>query len=303
MSLRPTAITATLDGLSFGIGPDADGFSLVVNRWDGWYDSPPSAPQIANRIDADGAYRGPNPRGAKYHQLVCTGHSTSVLTRELLFDKISALLPDKNTVYPLIRNERTRSLFMYVERDGKIQISPSPDGHHLFFAIPLVSKDANKYTANNPVQATGPEAAAGDGMLWNGSAGTTGIEWNGPSSPYPGTVYQTLPGASGAMVLTNSGTQWAPIVFTASATVTGPNIVNLATGQRIVYPGTVVPGGTGLVINTGTGRAELDGQNVTAALSSNQFFQIPPRSSITVLYSATSSSGSTLSAVNANVYL
>jgi hypothetical protein len=303
MSLRPLTITATLDGLSFGTGPDTDGYSLVINKWDGWYDSPPAAPQISNRVDADGAYRGPNPRGAKYQLLTCTGHSVSVITRELLIDKLAALLPDRNAVYPLVRNDRTRTLFMYVERDGKTSITVSPDGHHLFFTIPLVSRDANKYTTNNAGQVTTPAAAAGDGVLWLGTPGNTGVEWNGPASPYPGWVYQTQPGASGAIVLTNSGTQWAPIVFTVTGTVTAPNIVNLATGQRIVYPGTVVPGGSGLVINTGTGRAELDGQNVTAALSPNQMFQVPPKSSITVVYSATSSSGSTLSGVNANVYL
>src|SRR3954447_289154 len=162
MSLRPTLVTATLDGLSFGTGPDSNGFSLVVNEWDGWYDSPPSAPQITDRADTDGAFRGPNPRGAKYQQLVCTGYSTSETNRELLIDKIAALLADRNTVYPLVRNDRTRTLAMYVERDGKIAIKSRPDGHHVYFTIPLVSKDANKYTANNATRTTGVVAAAGD---------------------------------------------------------------------------------------------------------------------------------------------
>lgn len=306
MSIRPTPTTGTLDGLSFGTGVDVDGYSLAVQQWNGWRDSAPGAAQIENKTQDDGAYRGPNYVGAKRMTLVGVGHSTSALKLELLLDKISGILQGSGSTFPLVRNELTRTLTIWVEKDGAIQTRERPDGHHCYFSIPLVAKDPFKYTADNLTQSTQIASAPADGIQWGGggaggAAGSTGIEWNGPAA-ITGLVYQTTSGSGGVIRLTNAGTRKAPIKFEVSGGLaTNPTITRVDTGDVIRW-GSTVPAGSKLNIDTKTGRTTLDGADVGALLTDSDFFFVPRNSSIDVIFSADIGATATLFGTNANVY-
>lgn len=296
-------ITATLDGLSFGTGPDSEGFSLVVNKWGGWYSPPPGSPDIMGRPDSSGSYRGRNLRRAKRMILECTGKSESPFTRELLMDKVAAILTDEDTTYPLTRNEMTRSLTIWVELDSDTIPMAPLGGQHFKFAIPLIASDPYKYSELNPAASTPLPSDATDGILWDGPGpGVTGLQWDGPGPGVTGTIYQTSTGVPGVVRLTNSGTAPAPIEFTITATAVNPQLKVVQTQQTIRLGGTVSTPSV-LNINTKTGRVMLDSVNVTGLLTSNEFFQVPPRSSIDVAFSADpGSSGAILTARNANVF-
>lgn len=297
-----SSITATLDGLSFGTGPDSDGFSLVVNRWGGWYSPPPAAPDIVGRPDASGSYRGRNLRRAKRMLLECTGKSESISTRELLMDKVAAILIDEDTTYPLLRNEMTRSLTMWVELDDTIAMAPLGN-QHFRFAVPLIASDPYKYSEMNQAESTGLPTQPTDGILWDGPGpGVTGIQWDGPGPGVTGLQYQTSVGNSGVIQLTNNGTAEAPIEFTISAVAVNPKIINIQT-QQIIRLGAVIQSPSVVTINTKTGRAMMDSVNVTGLLTNSDFFNVPPKSTIAIAFSADGGSvGSILTARNANVY-
>lgn len=303
MALKTTPTTGTLDGLSFGTGADASGWSLVVNQWDGWDDPSPAPADHEDKPNASGAFRGPNFRKSKPMQLICTGHSESVLTRSELIRKIAAICGDPDTLYPLTRAEPGLSLTIWVELDGMIKINRRPDGKHVVVTIPLKAADGQKYSPDNPASTTGLASPPGDGILWNGTPGNTGIEWNGTGiagAAITGLVWQSSPGSPGVMRLINLGTRSAPIRFTFSATVTDPQIDCVQTGQRIKWIGTV--SGQSLLVDTKTMRATIDGVNVSPLLVNSDRIVVPPNSSIDIAYSAASGSGTQLTGVNANVY-
>lgn len=294
-------ITGSLDGLSFGTGPDTDGFSLVVNRWNGWYDSPPASPDITPRPDANGSYRGRNLRRAKRLTLECTAKSDVADSRELLMDKIVSILADPDTTYPLTRNDITRSLTMWVELDGSVV--PVPLGNqHIKFAIPLVAKDPYKYTDYNSAAETGLPVPATDGVQWSGSGGITGLEWDGPGPAVTGLVYQSSTGASGVVRVFNSGTADAPVELTVSATAVNPKMIVVQTGEILRWGGTV-SGASVLSINTKTGRVSLDGADAAGLMTNSNFFKIPRQSFIDIAFSGDpGSAGAILTVRNSNVF-
>jgi hypothetical protein len=274
---------------------------LVVNKWNGWYDSPPGGADITPRPDAPGSYRGRNLRRAKRFTLECTGRSESPDTRELLIDKIVSILLDPDSTYPLVRNEVTRSLMIWVELDGPVV--PVPLGnYHVRFVIPLAASDPYKYTDYNDAQSTPLPSPPTDGILWDGPAGGTGTQWDGPGPGITGWQYQTTQGVPGILKLTNNGTADAPIEFTISSTAVNPRITNIQT-QQIIRIGTTVGPPSSITINTKTGRVMMDSVDITGLLTNSDFFSVPAKSFVDIAFSADpGSAGSILTARNANVF-
>jgi hypothetical protein len=300
MALKTTPTTGTLDGLSFGTGPDANGWSLVVNVWKNWDSSSPASAQHEDKPTDNGSYRSPNYRRSKTMQLICTGHSEDATKRAALIRKIQAILGDPDTVYPLTRVDTDGlALTTWVELDGEVGVERRPDGRHLYFDIPVKAADGQKYTADNAGQTTSPVSQSTDGIQWMGTGGITGIEWNGPpGSAATGLVWQVNPGNTGTVRLFNSGTRKAPVRLSVDPTAVNPQIDCVQTNQRVRWAGTVT---STLLINTGTGRVTMGGLNVSGDLSDSDFFFVPPGGFIDLVYSVTSGSGQ-LTAVNANVY-
>lgn len=297
-------ITGSLDGLSFGTGPDADGFSIVITRWGGWHSSSPGEPVITNKPNFNGAYRGSNLRRPRRMQLECVGHSQSVETRELFIDRVLGILADKDTTYPLTRNDYTRTLSIWVELDNAaVDVFPARNGRHFVAVIPLVATDPYKYTDFNVAVETGLPTQPDDGVRWNGSSGVaTGVEWDGPGPAVTGWQYQTSVGNSGVVRLFNSGTVPAPIDFTVSAIAVNPQLICIQTGETLRWGGTV-SGTSVLSIKTKTGAVKLDEVDVSGLMTRNDFFKVPPNSFIDIAFSAEpGSAGAIMTARNPNVF-
>lgn len=159
----------------------------------------------------------------------------------------------------------------------------------VLWQISLLAPDPRKYSTTVSVLSTGIATDALGGVLWNGPAGSTGTPWNGPAGS-TGVEWQSGSGTTGTVILTNLGTADAPIQFTITDTVEAvvtPSIVDTSTGRTITYGGTV-SAGTSLAIDTGAGSVLLDGTNRGPLLTRDEWFSIPPESTIEVLFSSPS---------------
>lgn len=283
----------SLDGVSFNTGPNASGFSYLVQSSKGWTDGAPARPELIPRPAANGAYRSSNFSGPKIVELSGIAQAETRASRELLADTLAGLCTDPDTVYSLVRTERTRELALGVERNAGIAVRDLPDGYTVAFNIQVVATDPRKFATL--VKTAGPTAIAQaptDGIYWGGPAGTTGVEWNGPAVPTTGTVWQASSGVSGTMSLSNDGGAETPILFTITAPTTGqlaqPSITDINRGLAITYSGTLVPGDV-MTIDTRTGRTLLNGSAVSALFTRFDSITIPKRSTINVQFSANGS--------------
>jgi hypothetical protein len=279
----------TLDGVSFNTGADARGFSYLVKNAKGWAGSPPARPDLNNRPAGAGAYRASNYDGPRVIELDGIAQCNSRADLELLEDTIAGLCRAPNVLYPLVKKEYGRTLTLNVERNAANDVIPMPDGVTVSFNLFLVAPEPRKFTTTKQGASAGIAQGASLGIAWNGAAGTTGPEWDGPALPITGTVWEASSGVSGTMAMTNAGTANTPILFTITAPSTGtlplPTITDTNRGNMITYGGTMVPGDR-MTIDTATGLCLLNGQSVGGLFSRADFFEIPARGSLNVQFSA-----------------
>jgi hypothetical protein len=289
MQLPALATTWELDGFAFNSGPDVNGFSALVKGTTGWRGSAPSRPQVTPRPTSSGAYRSSNYYGPRVIELNGIAQAPTRDARELLADALAGLCADPDTQYPLVCNERTRSLYAYVERQSDIDVTDLPDGFTVTFDIQLVASDARKFSTSVKSAQTAIAQAALLGVEWNGPASPfTGVQWSGPAVPTTGVVWQASSGVSGIVALDNEGTASAPIQFTITAPVTGtlimPSITDITNGHALTYTGTLVPGDH-LTIDTATGLVLLNGVAAGGQMIGD-LFEIPRLSTIQVQFAA-----------------
>lgn len=279
-----------LDGLSFNTGADGNGFSFLVKTSHGWDSGLPARPRLTERPNGSGSYRGANYRGSRVVELVGLAAARSRAEREDLMAALAGVCLDAYTLYPLTKTTSARELTLYTELASEPDITPLPDGRHCLFSIQLVATDGRKYaTQLKSAQAMLAQASV-EGVYWNGPGpATTGTEWNGPAVPITGTVWQASSGTGSTIALDNGGTAPTPILFTftapVAATLITPTVTNNDTGETMAYSGTLRAGEI-LTINTGTGLALLNGTPVRGLFSRFEPFEIPPRSTIAVQFSA-----------------
>lgn len=281
--------TWALDGVSFNTGADTQGFSYLVKSAKGWLGSPPARPDLNNRPTAGGAYRASNYDAPRTVELAGIAQCAQRGGRELLADTLAGLCRDPSKLYPLVKKEYGRTLSLNVERNGAADVQEMPDGVSLAFNILLVANEPRKFSSTTNTAVAGIQQAATLGVVWDGAAGATGAEWDGPAVPTTGLVWQTSSGVSGTAVLGNAGTAPTPILFTITAPTTGtlplPTITDTARGNVLTYYGTMVPGDV-LTIDTATGLCLLNGSSVGGLFSRADFFEIPAKTQLSVQFSA-----------------
>jgi hypothetical protein len=289
MALPALPTSWELDGVELNAGADGDGFSYLVKTTRGWRDGAPGNPQLTPRPTSPGAFRSPNYTRPRVIELSGIAQSPTKDLREVLSDTIAGLCLGPDDQFDLICHERTRSLHALVERQGDISVVDMPDGFTVEFNIQLVANDPRKYSTQVKSGQTTLAQTAVQGVVWNGPAGTTGVEWDGPAVPATGTVWQASSGSSGFISLDNDGTAPTPILFTITGPVTGsipmPAITNVETGEALIYGGTMAAGDV-MTIDTGTGLALLNGNEVGALFTRYQLFEIAKRSTTTVQFTA-----------------
>jgi hypothetical protein len=284
-----TSATWTLDGVSFNTGPDANGFAYLVSKSVGWSGSAPARPDLTDRPSANGSYRASNYTGPKVVELEGVAECADWADRDALSDSLAGLCADPDTLYPLVRTERTRTLRLTVERLGKIEVTEFPDGFTVGFNIQLVASEPRRFSTAVKGASTQIAQAALLGVQWDGSTGVvTGVEWDGPATPVTGVVWQAASGTSGFLDIDNAGTAPTPVLFTITAPTSGTLVMPTITDTRgnvLTYSGTLVPGDV-LTIDTSTGLCLLNGNNVGGLFMRSDFFEIPPRTTLSVQFSA-----------------
>lgn len=281
--------TWELDGLFINTGPDGGlGFAYLADV-KGWRGSPPSRPQVTNRPTSSGAYRSSNYYAPRIVEFDGVAQAPTRDLREIMSDGLAGLCADPDLQYQLVCNERTRSLYTYVERQGTIDVVDLPDGFTVRFNFQLIATDPRKFSTLVKSASTSIAQAALEGVQWDGPAvPTTGTQWNGPAVPITGVVWQASSGISGIMALDNEGTASAPIQFTITAPATGtlvqPSITDITNGHALTYTGTLIPGDV-LTVDTATGLVLLNGVAAGGQMIGD-LFEIPRLSTIQVQFAA-----------------
>jgi hypothetical protein len=279
--------TWTLDGVSFNTGPDERGFAYLVQKSAGWAGSAPARPDQADRPSANGAYRASNYYAPRVVELDGVAECSNWADRDALSDSLAGLCPDPDTLYPLVRVERTRTLRLMGERVGKVEVTELPDGYSVAFNIQLVASEPRKFSTLVQQAQTTIAQAALLGVEWGGPAAVTGAEWGGPAA-VTGVVWQAGAGTSGVVDLTNDGTSPTPILFTITGPTSGtlpmPTITDTR-GNVLQYNGSLSAGDV-LTIDTATGLCLLNGGSVGGQFSRSDFFEIPARTTLSVGFSA-----------------
>lgn len=308
MSLPAMSVnTWSLDGVSFCTGDDSNGFSYLVKATRGWVDGPEPRPELTERPAGDGDYRSSNYNRSRVIELSGIAQCARRRDRDRLADSLSGLCRDKDGRYPLVRNEYERTLYCTVERTQRVAITELPDGCTLTWDLQVTAVDPRKYSVLAHTAQTGLSQAALEGVQWDGPAlPITGTQWDGPALPATGVVWQASSGTSGVVSLDNDGTELTPVFFTITAPPAGtlimPTITDTVRGYVLTYGGTMGAGSV-LTIDTRTGNCLLDGAPVRGLMTRSDFFELPPRSTIPVQFTAGGpADGATLQAVWYDAY-
>lgn len=285
----PVFSTSTwmLDGVSFNTGPDARGFAFLVAKATGWAGSAPARPDLTDRPSASGAYRASNYYAPRTVELDGIAECSNWADRDALSDSLAGLMPDPDTLYPLVHVERTRTLSLMVERLGKIEVVELPDGYSVSFNIQMTASEPRKFSTTLKSAMTTIAQAALLGVEWGGPAAVTGTEWAG-SAGTTGVVWQAGAGTSGVIDLTNAGTSSTPIRFTITGPTSGTLLmptISDTRGNVLTYFGSLSAGDV-LTIDTATGLCLLNGGSVGGQFSRSDFFEIPAHATLSVGFSA-----------------
>lgn len=289
MALAAIGDTWDLDGFSFNSGADERGYSLLATA-KGWDSGLPARPRLTDRPNGNGSYRSPNYRGPRVVELEGVAQAPTRLDREHLMNDLAAVCLEPKTLYPLTKTTRAHTLTLYVELTSEPVITPLPDGLTVTFNVQMVAADGRKYSTQLKSALARLAQASVLGVQWNGPGpSTTGVQWGGPGPAITGVVWQASSGTGSTIGLDNAGTAPTPILFTFTAPTTGtlptPTVTCLGTGETISYAGTMIPGDI-MTINTGTGLALLNGSPVRGLFSRFEMFEVAPKSSTSVQFSA-----------------
>lgn len=270
-------VTWHIDGLDFNIGDDSYGNLYEIQRERGWAGTGIVAPARTPRVARHGSYRSPVYRPGRLIELTGWVHCPTWEGRQAAEFRLAALCQDPDTLYPLTRSDHGFELVSYVELDTEIDPIIRDGGRVLDFTLQLASSDYRKFAATASTWSTGLAQPATGGILWNGTAGTTGLGYT------PGIVYQNAPSVTGTVHVTNDGTAPADVIILINGPCVGPTIT---AGERVIqWPNTISLGST-LVIDTGAPSVTVNGANRGTELTRSDWFQVPAQGGLDITFTA-----------------
>jgi hypothetical protein len=283
--------TWTVDGWA-GNTIDVYGVSWVVTKDAGWFGGLGVRRSDADKPASHGIYTTPPLRTSRVITLEGGCFATSPSASEAALDRINAVLSDGALkTLTVVGLTATRLAAVNLGSVQAERISPLA----FDWQLSMVADDPRKLSSVASTNSVGLPSSGSGGVLWNGPAGSTGTPWNGPAGSTG--VAWAATGTNGQMVLDNTaGTAPADVLFTitdSGGALANPKITRLDTGQALAYGTTLAQGDT-LTLDTGSGAALLNGINRGALLTQADFFQIPPRATITVGFTAGSSDSTAL---------
>lgn len=260
-----------LGGITINGSTDANGCDWILTKESGWFASPAVKTARVDRPAARGLFRGNEFRGGRVMTLGGTLSAPSVNALRAAQRALGGVCPNPRIQYPLtVIEESGLSLWANVALDGEILTTPI-SALSVDFSIQLVAPDPRKFSSTPTTFAT---------LL--ATAGTGGVMY---PVTYP--VAYGVPGAPGALVLTNNGTAEADPLCVLKGPLTNPSLVRADTGDTVTYNGTL--GATDTVtIDFSTGNVTLNGVNRRALVSALQWFSVPAQSSINLMFRSAS---------------
>lgn len=281
----------TLDGMTFGDGT-VDRYLTEVTGWSG---RTGTRTNRSPRVSAGGDWAGGSYANARYIPFKGIWRPTSRADRDVALDALASLCantPDPLAEFQFRRTDGARDRWTSVRLDEALDPIVTRGGVIKFESV-LYCADTRWWSASPFVwAATGLQADAPGGILWNGTAGTSGggVLWNGTAGTTGGGVeWQQSAGVSGgSVVVQNLGNASTPVTFTWAATggtgLTNPYVRLESTGDTVQYNG-VIPVGSSVTVDTGTTRVLVNGAYTSSnVLLRNEFFELPKTSAGTITF-------------------
>lgn len=239
---RPTHVI--VDGLDLNNVED-NGLVWEFTSIDGWHDGPSTFVEQDQRI-SHGQFAQPGRRGGR---TITVRGKLAAEDRALVadgIDRLNALLADGGF-----------GTFEFVDRTqgsrwAMVQLLGAPlpawsGGPIAFYQLQLLAPGSYKFGATSSDSTAFGSAPVGAGLVFNlfGS---------------PSTLNFGAQGTTGTVTISNDGTAPASVKFTVAGPtpVGGFEIVDVSTGKRITYLGSV-PSGSELVLDGATGTVVIDG--------------------------------------------
>lgn len=287
-------LTSAFDEITFRAAPDAaSGFVYDNDTLERWYALPSADPKVRKRPNAHGAFGlGQIFAGEARPLIAGQYYGTSSSDAKKARRRLAAMFSDGNAITMSVTDEDglTESRSVNV-----IEFSApfAADFSHFDFDIELVAVDPRRYGATVSTSTGLPTPSSG--LVWPLGSAASGkfFDW--------GTA-----GELGQVSFTNAGeaTTYPRLEVTGGRMLGGFRITEIETGRELTYARTVENGQT-VVLDSRTQRAYIGDADVTAALSTRKWYEIPRgatrRYQITPLGSTTGSPILTLRTAPANL--
>lgn len=248
---------------------DADGTQWWVSSVSGWSDSPPARTRRSPRPGTDGAFgSGTVFRDARVVEITGDAICPDAVTAERARDRLLGLFTAGGTDL-LVVAERDLTRQCTVELDAAPQVRPVTD-RTFEWRLRVAAADPRRYATAVTSAACGLLSAPG------GLSFPLSFPLSFGSAP------------TNRLTLTNSGTAESWPTWTVRGPVTDPTVVEVASGRRLRWKGTLSASET-LTIDTGQLTAVLSsGGNQRGSMDLADWFPVDAASSVTVAFTASS---------------
>lgn len=256
-------ISAT-DAITFSATPDVSAGWVYDNETlDAWYELPSTDPKLSKRPNAHGAY-GLGQVFAKEARPIVTGQYYGASSVDALAqrNRLNALFSEGFPVTMRVTDELgvwTREVWL-LEASTRFRYGFD----HFPFDLSLVAPDPRRY---GPVTSdTDGMPSSGSGLVWNLGAAPSGLFFDWGTAGTPGRVEYTN---------TGTATTYPRIeVGGAGSFAAGFRITEIETGRELTFNRATNTGDV-IIFDSRTQRATLAQGDVTAFLSSRDWFSIP----------------------------
>lgn len=257
-------------------GVDANGVTWTMTGLTGWDEPPDSRESYVPRV-GDGSFDADvfdDARLVTWMGLLQAPDRETRQAQKLVLTQLARAL---KVGADLVGHDEDGDRTVHAKRSPGWKIAPfGPLG--LQYQAVVKCPDPYKYGPAMTFPASLPAAGSG-GLVYPLFQGTGKLEY--------GTA-----GASGRVTMSNPGTENAWPSFTITGPVLGGvSVTDVASGRQIVYAGDVPSSAVLLIIDSASGRAELNGADYTGQLTVKQWWPVPPGGSSTVQFATLGASG------------
>jgi len=251
------------DTILFAATPSVTGFVYDNETLDAWYEMPAADPKLSKRPNAHGTYE-PGQIFTKEGRPLVVGQYYGASAADALAARLrlSALFSDGNPVTMRVTDElgaTTRRVWL-LEASTRFRY----DFSHFPIDLALVAPDPRRYGPT--VTDTEGMPTAGGGLFWNLGTAPSGLyfDWG-------------VDGVLGQVEFANTGqTATLPVLAVggAGSFFAGFRITEIETGRELTFTRSTNDGDV-ILFDSRTQRATLASGDVTAFLSSRDWFSIP----------------------------